>query len=120
MKVKEVLLQDMIDHLLDLCRRELYLTEMPEIELVNEPSVGQGTSFGEFNGAIRVVILNRHPMDIMRTLTHELVHWKQDTVGLDMDGSDGSKTENDANAIAGVIMRKFGKKYPEYFLQSIP
>jgi hypothetical protein len=120
MKLREIMLQDMVTHLLELCKDDLVLDELPEIRLVNEPVIGNGTSFGEFDGTIRVVTLGRHPMDVMRTLAHEIVHWKQQTIGAEMDGTDGSKTENDANAIAGVIMRKFGKKYPEYFLQSLP
>jgi hypothetical protein len=56
----------------------------------------------------------------MRTLAHELVHWKQRESGLELDGSDGSETEDQANAVAGVIMRKFGKMYPEYFVNSLP
>lgn len=120
MKLKEVMLQHMVTHLLQLCKQELQLAELPEIRLVNEPTVGGGTSFGEFNGGIRVVAKDRHPMDVMRTLAHEIVHWKQQQLGQEMDGSDGSKTENDANAIAGVIMRKFGQMYPEYFIQTLP
>jgi len=120
MKLKEVMLEHMVTHLLQLCKHELQLSELPDIQLVDEPTVGGGTSFGEFNGAIRVVSAGRHPMDVMRTLAHELVHWKQLTLGQEMDGSDGSKTENDANAIAGVIMRKFGQMYPEYFLEVLP
>lgn len=120
MKVNEVMKEHMVTHLLQLCKSYLSLSELPEIELVDEPTVGGGTSFGEFDGAIRVATQGRHPMDVMRTLAHELVHWKQQTLGQDMDGSDGSKTENDANAIAGAIMRKFGKMYPEYFISSMP
>jgi hypothetical protein len=121
MKLKEVMSEHMITHLLQLCKQELQLSELPNIQLVSKPTVGGGTSFGEFNGeSIRVSILNRHPMDVMRTLAHEIVHWKQMTLGQEMDGSDGSKTENDANAIAGVIMRKFGQMYPEYFIQTLP
>jgi hypothetical protein len=120
MKLKEVMLEHMVTHLLQLCKHELHLSELPNIQLVDEPTVGGGTSFGEFDGAIKVVVLNRHPMDVMRTLAHELVHWKQMQAGQELDGSDGSSTENDANALAGIIMRKFGKMYPEYFLDSLP
>jgi hypothetical protein len=37
-----------------------------------------------------------------------------------MDGSDGSDTENQANAVAGIIMRKFGQRYPQYFVDILP
>lgn len=122
MKLREVVQEPMIAHLLRLCKHELGINELPPIELVDEePTVGEGTSFGEFDGnSIRVVTQGRHPMDVMRTLAHELVHWKQLMQGDELDGSDGSNVENEANAMAGVIMRKFGKMYPDYFLDSLP
>ena len=117
MKVTDFLLEHMITDLLQLCKSELGINQMPKIKILsNEPSTGGGMSFGEFrNNSIEVVSMNRHPMDVARTLAHELVHWKQRLNGEEMDGSDGSNTENDANAIAGVIMRKFAKQHPDYF-----
>ena len=116
MKLKEVLLENMIDNLLDMCQQELQLDDIPHIELVDEPAVGGGSSFGEFTDeCIRVVTKNRHPIDVCRTLAHELVHYKQRLSGQQMDGADGSDTENQANAVAGVILRKFGKNFPECF-----
>ena len=118
MKIQEIMLEKMISHLISLAKKELKLDELPEIHLVDEPVI-QGMSFGEFDGSIKVVYKNRHPMDVMRTLAHELVHWKQRTLNMEMDGGDGSETENQANAIAGVIMRKFGQMYPDYFINSL-
>ena len=117
MKPSEILLETMVTHLLKMCKQELGLTKLPKIRLIDdEPTVGGGSSFGEFtDDGIDVVTANRHPMDVMRTIAHELVHYKQRMAGEEMDGSDGSTTENDANAIAGVIMRRFGKTYPECF-----
>ena len=121
MKLFEVVQDHMITHLLQLCKTELGIDELPPIEMVNDDTVGGGTSFGEFDGeSVRVVIKGRHPMDVMRTLAHELVHWKQLIDGKEMDGSDGSDVENEANAIAGIIMRKFAKLYPDYFLNTLP
>ena len=54
-------------------------------------------------------------MDVLRTLAHELVHWKQCQMGEELDGADGSDAENQANAVAGIIMRRFGKSYPHLF-----
>ena len=119
MKLKDIMLDYMITHLVQLCKRELGISELPRIVLVDKPTVGSGTSFGEFDGSIRVVSQGRHPMDIARTLAHELVHWQQHQAGDKLDGSDGSDTEDEANAVAGEIMRKFGRMYPEYFIQSI-
>jgi hypothetical protein len=123
MKIKEALLEPMVTHLLQLCKQVLELDELPPISLINEPAIksGEKMSFGEFDGkSIKVVSKDRHPIDVMRTLAHELTHWKQRLEGQDLDGSDGSPTENQANAVAGIIMRRFGEKYPEYFMDSLP
>jgi len=121
MKLKEVVQEHMVTHLLQLVKKELDLADIPKIILIDdEPAIGGGSSFGEFDGDIRVVTKGRHPVDVMRTLAHELVHWKQRTMNMPLDGADGSETENQANAIAGILLRKFGKMYPEYFINSIP
>lgn len=122
MKLREVLLEHMIAHLLDLCKQELELDMLPPIRLINDqPTIDGGNSFGEFSkSGIDVVTTNRHPIDIMRTLAHELVHWKQSKSGMVLDGSDGSPTENQANAVAGIIMRRFSQMYPQFFINVIP
>jgi hypothetical protein len=122
MRIREAIAEPMITHLLQLCKNELGIDELPSIEMIDDEStVGGGTAFGEFTGdKIRVITTNRHPMDVARTLSHELVHWQQMEKGKELDGSDGSSTENEANAIAGIIMRKFAKMYPEYFLDTLP
>lgn len=124
MKINETILRPMVSHLLELCKQELEITQLPHIRLIgNVPSLksGEKSSFGEFDGhTIKVITTNRHPIDVLRTLAHELVHWKQQMEGEHMDGEDGSDTENAANSIAGIILRRFGKKYPESFVSSIP
>jgi hypothetical protein len=32
------------------------------------------------------------------------------------DGEDGSPIENEANAVAGIIIRKYGKLHPELYV----
>lgn len=124
MKIHDVILEPMISHLIELCKEELEINDLPEIKIISdEPSIrsGKKSSFGEFDGkSIKVISTNRHPIDTLRTLAHELVHWKQKMEGYDMDGADGSDIENAANSIAGIIMRKFGEKYPQSFLNTIP
>ncbi len=76
-------------------------------------------SFGGYGGEhINITVVNRHIMDVCRTLAHELVHYKQD-LNHELDGEDpgatGSPQENEANAEAAVIMRNWGKKHPELF-----
>ncbi len=102
----------------------LELDRLPEIKF--EPTLNTGTqpSFGMYvNGEhiLYVALTGRHPNDILRTVAHELVHYKQDRLGQlnDMSGETGSPEENQANELAGVIMRYFNKKYPQY-LRSKP
>ena len=77
-------------------------------------------SFGKHtpsDGIIRVVAANRNLADVLRTLAHELVHRKQEKEGRLYIGAgdDGTDIENEANAEAAVIMRKFGKANPIIF-----
>jgi cytidyltransferase-like protein len=72
-------------------------------------------SFGTFNpnnDHIWLYVKNRNKADIFRTLAHELVHRKQAEDGRidNNSGETGSEIENEANAMAGVLLREFGKK----------
>jgi hypothetical protein len=93
----------------------------PNIIIINSPAYSQqNKSFGGYMPSeqkILCVVHNRNMADILRTLAHELVHHMQN--GKDElnqeSGGDGSPTENEANAMAGVIMREFGRENPEIF-----
>lgn len=95
--------------------------EKPQINLVSDPNyVQQHSSFGGYNPSdksITVSIHNRNMADIMRSICHEMVHFKQDIEGrLNLEaGKDGDPYENEANAIAGKILRKIGREIPEIF-----
>jgi hypothetical protein len=68
--------------------------------------------FDEVNNDIFIYVTNRSTPDILRTLAHELVHIKQRQDGYISgaeDGATGSDVENEANAIAGILLRDFGK-----------
>lgn len=64
---------------------------------------------------IVISIVNRHPIDILRTVAHEYIHHKQLVDGKKLNGNAGSTTENEANAKAGEILRKYGSLHPELF-----
>ena len=92
-----------------------FSNELPKIILSdNEKEAETMHSFGKFTPEIkeiRVVIANRNLADILRTLAHELVHFWQHLKGvLKADSNNtGSEHENEANALAGALMREFGK-----------
>jgi hypothetical protein len=61
--------------------------------------------------------------DICRTIAHELVHRKQDEMGFIKDrntaGETGSPIENQANAVAGILLRDYGKINKEIYLEGL-
>lgn len=80
------------------------------------------TAFYNFSGdgLIKIYAKDRAVIDICRSIAHELVHHLQFLEGrlLDAikDGDDGSPIENEANAVAGIIIRKWGKLHPEIYI----
>ena len=99
-------------------KRELSLTiDIPYI-LIDDPDFSKkNRAFGMMNsdGIVYISIINRHPLDILRTVAHEVVHYKQSIKRVAMNPNPGSPSENEANAKAGEIMRKYGKLHPELF-----
>jgi hypothetical protein len=95
--------------------------EKPQINFINDPNyVQQNSSFGGYNPgdkSIVVSVYNRNTADICRSIFHEILHAKQHIEGrLNLEaGKDGDPYENEANAIAGKMMRKLGREMPEIF-----
>lgn len=97
----------------------------PEIFLIDDKQAAVAQkSFGGYSPSeknIRVNIAERHKVDVFRTLAHELVHYKQDLNDMldENSGDTGSDEENEANSVAGIILREYaktsnGKIFEEY------
>lgn len=99
--------------------KELGLKSLPKnIKFEDDQYSAQHLTFGTYNPSTDEVVVvkgQRHPIDVLRTLAHELVHHKQREDGKELNGEDGSDIENEANAKAGELMRKFRKLRPEIF-----
>ena len=92
--------------------RYLGLNSVPQVKFVGSAEDKKAT-FGHFDGkSITVRATNRHPIDVMRTVAHELIHHKQRLQG--SHSREGAK-EDEANAIAGRIMKAYDTKYPQMF-----
>lgn len=109
----------------DFTAADLELDNLPTIKFKDDNEQGDQPSFGGYQPHSKTLIVatkNRHPMDIFRTVSHELVHHKQNLEGrlgqTAYEGSDGSEIENEANSRAAVTMRRFGKANPDMFKQS--
>lgn len=111
---------DMMQKFLPICMKEIGLTKLPKFKLVKFVNDNDQPTFGRFENdklLITLGLAGRHPLDVLRTLAHELVHFKQLLDGkINNDsGNTGSPQENEANAVAGIIMRHWNKANPEYF-----
>ena len=107
--------KEVILHFVQFCKDKLNLPTVPRIIIKDKLD---DTTFGQYNTLKKDISIrtgDRHIMDVLRTLAHELVHHGQRLITPDLDGSDGSDHENQANAIAGVLLRKYGEKNPKLY-----
>lgn len=119
--IKEDKVKLHLDDFLIHTKNELGLKELPSIDLINNKEEAiNNRSFGGYRPSMKSIMVNtadRHPADVYRTLAHELVHYKQDIEGrLTAEaGETGDQFENEANTLAGIIMRNYGRKNPKIY-----
>ena len=100
---------------------EYLSVDRPKLKLINSKDYAyENRSLGGYSPSeekIMVVVHNRNMADILRTIAHEMVHHmqNQDKRLTPISGEDGSPDENEANSLAGVIMRKFGRDNPQIY-----
>ena len=103
------------------CVSKLQLENPPQLRLETTPEWSQENgSFGQYDSDSNTLILataGRHVLDILRTMAHEMTHRQQDErEPLPLDaGATGSPWEDQANAMAGRIMRDWADEQPEMF-----
>jgi hypothetical protein len=96
----------------------LHVKDIPGIMFTANSGFGQKKhTFGQTSQKNRIVVEveNRHPLDALRTLGHEIVHFHQHITGVHGTGETGSPTENEANVRSAIMMRNFDAAYPEVF-----
>jgi len=116
--VTKVQFDAIVKRFLIFLKKELRLTVDISFVFIDDANFSkQNSTFGTMNsdGIIYISIINRHPMDILRTLAHEYCHYKQFIKGGVIKSQPGSRSENEANAKAGEILRKYGQLHPELF-----
>ena len=117
---KQLTLIDALRDFLPIAIAHLELDHIPKIKLVKSLD---DTTFGHFNSeeqVIYAVVANRNPVDILRTIAHEMTHYKQGQEHqlTNNSGETGSTVEDEANAEGGVIMREFNEQFPQYLQSS--
>jgi len=98
------------------CKNELKLKTVPTISIQNGRGKLKTTANYDYTKENKIIKINakgRALVDIMRSMAHELVHhrqWEQGKLKNSIeDGTDGSDIENEAHAVAGLIIRKYCK-----------
>ena len=113
----EEILKDFVDFVI----KELKIKQRPAIKLRRDPQWSKvHKTFGRYTDqthTLEVAWGQRHIMDVLRTVAHELTHKRQhEREDMPADaGETGSPYENEANARAGILMRDYGRLHPEYF-----
>jgi hypothetical protein len=78
------------------------------------------TAYYNMSGFVKIYVKDRAIIDVMRSVGHELCHHKQNLEGRlkdsIKDGEDGSPIENEANAVAGKLIRIYGRLHPEIYI----
>jgi RNA polymerase sigma factor (sigma-70 family) len=115
--------EEILRDFIEFCVKELKIEHMPRVKLRKDPQwPAVHRTFGRYNDETKTLEVawgQRHIMDVLRTVAHELTHKHQheregQRMGADA-GETGSPYENEANARAGVLMRDYGRLHPEYF-----
>jgi hypothetical protein len=103
-------------------KKFLEIDDDVKVELAFEktPDITTTAYYHNEDKLVKVYAKDRATVDVCRSIAHELVHHKQNLEGrlddIASNGADGSPIENEANATAGVIMRKWGKLHPEVYI----
>jgi len=115
-----------IDDFVDFVKKELNINNDVEVKLQNDKDGIKTTAVYKYedgnekeieNSEIRVFTLGRALVDVLRSIAHELVHHMQNEKG-DLEGkvsNVGGPIEDEANSVAGEMIKKYGLKDPEIY-----
>lgn len=110
---------DLLNEFINFTCKFLKIDPISVVLKFNRDEIVTTASYG--NNQIYIYVKDRAIVDIMRSIAHELTHLKQD-VNDELDSASheenneaGSPIENEANAVAGELIRRFGKIHPEIY-----
>jgi hypothetical protein len=94
-----------------------YQTDKDGIETTAVYKYEDGDNADIENSEVKVYTKERALQDIMRSVAHELVHHHQNEEG-ELKGkiqNVGGPIEDEANAVAGELLKKYGLQHPEIY-----
>ena len=113
---KTFLVEEKIDDFVDFASDQLKIQEKPKIILVHVRDKDMTTAnYNPGSKEMKIYAKNRAFFDVARSIAHELVHHMQAETGKELNGDTGSDCENEANAVAGKIIRLYGEKNPDFY-----
>lgn len=108
---------NVIKQFIQFINTDIPLNKDVRIEFLDKKT-GKMTTGSRMGNKIKVLVKDRMLIDVLRTLVHEWVHeFQHQKMGLkdeDKIQDIGGPEENMANVLAGIIMKKFQKEYPEF------
>lgn len=108
---------DVVSKFLKFANSEIKLINDVKIELVDDRTENMTTGVRLSKHHIKVLCKDRMLIDILRTIGHEWVHeYQHQKMGVkDTDKMQkiGGWGENMANAVSGILIKKFIKKHKE-------
>jgi len=115
-----------IDDFVEFVKKELGIKNEVDVQLQNNKDGIKTTAVYKYQdegdedfeqSEIRVFALDRALVDVLRSIAHELVHHMQNEKG-DLKGKHsnvGGPIEDEANAVAGEMIKKYGLNHPEIY-----
>ena len=119
-----------IDDFVEFVRKELGINNEVDIQLQNNKDGIRTTAVYKYQDEgdedfeqshIKVFALGRALVDVLRSIAHELVHHKQNEDG-ELKGKHsnvGGPIEDEANAVAGEMIKAYGLEHPEIYPEGV-
>jgi Fe-Mn family superoxide dismutase len=106
--------KNLVNEFIKLLQEEYPLKKDLKILFVDGRKGDMSTGSRRGDNLIKVLAKGRLNRDIMRTLAHEWVHEYQMTIlGREPGPNIGGRNEDEANAFAGQLVKKFEEKHPD-------
>jgi len=119
-----------IDDFVEFVKKELSIDNEVDIQLQNNKDGIKTTAVYKYQDEgdedfeqshIKVFALGRALVDVLRSIAHELVHHKQNEDG-ELKGKHsnvGGPIEDEANAVAGEMIKAYGLEHPEIYPEGV-